>query len=52
MPRPNFLLFMPDQLRADAVSSYGNTVASYVNTVASTPSLDGLTARGVRCTDA
>jgi arylsulfatase A-like enzyme len=45
MPRPNFLLFMPDQLRADAVGCYGNPAAS-------TPSLDALAARGVRCTDA
>ncbi len=45
MSRPNFLLFMPDQLRADALGCFGSPVAS-------TPSFDALAARGVRCTDA
>ncbi len=37
--RPNFLLFMPDQLRADAVGAFGNPVAQ-------TPNIDALAARG------
>lgn len=37
--RPNFLLFMPDQLRADAVGAFGNPVAH-------TPNIDALAARG------
>jgi arylsulfatase A-like enzyme len=39
--RPNLLLFMPDQLRADAVGAFGNPLAR-------TPHLDALAARGVR----
>ncbi len=35
MPRPNLLLFMPDQLRADAVGAFGNPVVQ-------TPSIDAL----------
>lgn len=43
--RPNLVLFMPDQLRADAVGCFGNPVAS-------TPNIDALAARGVRFDDA
>lgn len=43
--RPNMVLFMPDQLRADAVGCFGSTVAK-------TPHLDALAARGVRFDDA
>ena len=43
--RPNLVLFMPDQLRADAVGCFGSTVAS-------TPAIDALAARGVRFDDA
>ncbi len=39
--RPNLLLFMPDQLRADAVGCFGSPVAR-------TPHIDALAARGVR----
>lgn len=39
--RPNLLLFMPDQLRADAVGCFGNDTAT-------TPHLDRLAADGVR----
>lgn len=39
--RPNIVLFMPDQLRADAVGAFGNPVVQ-------TPNLDALAARGVR----
>lgn len=39
MDRPNFVVFMPDQLRADAVGAFGNPVAS-------TPNIDALAARG------
>lgn len=39
--RPNLVLFMPDQLRADAVGCFGNPVAS-------TPNIDALAARGTR----
>jgi len=45
MSRPNLVLFMPDQLRADAVGCFGGAVAR-------TPAFDALAARGVRCTDA
>ncbi|HET6966856.1 MAG TPA: sulfatase-like hydrolase/transferase [Ornithinibacter sp.] len=45
LSRPNFLLFMPDQLRADAVGAFGGPVAS-------TPAIDALAARGVRFTNA
>jgi arylsulfatase A-like enzyme len=37
--RPNLLLFMPDQLRADCVGAFGNPVVR-------TPHLDALAARG------
>jgi arylsulfatase A-like enzyme len=37
--RPNIVLFMPDQLRADAVGVFGNDAAS-------TPNIDALAARG------
>ncbi|MCH2099876.1 MAG: sulfatase-like hydrolase/transferase, partial [Pseudomonadales bacterium] len=43
--RPNILLFMPDQLRADALGCFGNSLAQ-------TPNVDRLAARGVRFTDA
>lgn len=43
--RPNVLLFMPDQLRADAVGCFGNPVVH-------TPNVDALAARGVRFTEA
>lgn len=43
--RPNIVLFMPDQLRADAVGCFGSPVAS-------TPNIDALAARGVRFDDA
>ena len=39
--RPNLVLFMPDQLRADAVGCFGSTVAQ-------TPVIDALAARGAR----
>ena len=39
MDRPNFVLFMPDQLRADAVGAFGNPIAR-------TPNIDALAARG------
>lgn len=39
--RPNIVLFMPDQLRADAVGAFGSPVAQ-------TPVLDALAARGAR----
>lgn len=39
--RPNFVLFMPDQLRADAVGAFGSTIAK-------TPNIDALAARGTR----
>lgn len=39
--RPNVVVFVPDQLRADAVGVFGNTVVS-------TPHVDALAARGVR----
>lgn len=45
MPRPNLVLFMPDQLRADAVGCFGSPVAH-------TPVLDELAARGTRFDDA
>ena len=43
--RPNILLFMPDQLRADCVGAFGNTVVR-------TPNIDALAERGVRFTNA
>ncbi|MGB9347359.1 MAG: sulfatase-like hydrolase/transferase [Ilumatobacteraceae bacterium] len=45
MSRPNIVLFMPDQLRADALGCFGSPVAS-------TPNIDALAARGVRFDDA
>lgn len=41
MSRPNFLLFMTDQQRADSIGAFGNAAAS-------TPNIDTLAARGVR----
>ena len=41
MSRPNLLIFMPDQLRADAVGCFGNPLAH-------TPNVDALAARGTR----
>ncbi len=43
--RPNMVLFMPDQLRADAVGCFGSRIAK-------TPHLDALAARGVCFDDA
>jgi arylsulfatase A-like enzyme len=43
--RPNLLLFMPDQLRADAVGCFGSPLAK-------TPNIDALAARGTTFTDA
>lgn len=43
--RPNLLLFMPDQLRADCVGAFGNDVVR-------TPAIDALAARGVRFVNA
>jgi arylsulfatase A-like enzyme len=43
--RPNLLLFMSDQQRADAIGTFGGTVAR-------TPNLDALAARGTRFTQA
>jgi arylsulfatase A-like enzyme len=45
MSRPNLVLFMPDQLRADALGCFGSPFAR-------TPAFDALAARGVCCTDA
>ena len=45
MTRPNFVLFIPDQLRFDSVGCFGNEIAS-------TPNLDALAARGTRFTRA
>lgn len=45
MTQPNLILFMPDQLRADAVGCFGSTVAR-------TPNIDALAERGTRFTDA
>jgi arylsulfatase A-like enzyme len=41
MARPNLILFMPDELRADALACYGNPVAR-------TPNFDRLAAEGTR----
>jgi len=41
VPRPNILIFMPDQQRADAIGCFGNP---YVQT----PHIDALAARGMR----
>src|SRR5256885_9558358 len=43
--RPNIVLFMPDQLRADAVGAFGSAVAK-------TPHIDALAARGTSFSDA
>jgi arylsulfatase A-like enzyme len=43
--RPNLLLFMPDQLRADAVGAFGQAAAQ-------TPTIDALAEQGVRFTNA
>ena len=43
--QPNFVFFMPDQLRADAVGCFGNSIAK-------TPNIDALAARGVRFDEA
>ncbi|GAA1383505.1 sulfatase-like hydrolase/transferase [Kitasatospora putterlickiae] len=43
--RPNFVVFVADQLRADAVGAFGNP---YVRT----PNIDALAARGTRFTNA
>lgn len=43
--RPNLVLFMPDQLRADTVGCFGNAVVQ-------TPAVDALAARGTRFTSA
>jgi len=43
--RPNILMFMPDQLRADAVGAFGNPLAQ-------TPNIDALAARGTRFSNA
>lgn len=43
--RPNLLLFMPDQLRADCVGAFGNPVVQ-------TPHFDALAARGTRFSNA
>jgi arylsulfatase A-like enzyme len=43
--RPNILMFMPDQLRADAIGAFGNTRAH-------TPNIDALAARGTRFSNA
>ena len=45
MTRPNLLLFMPDQLRADAVGAWGNGVVQ-------TPHIDALAQRGTRFANA
>jgi arylsulfatase A-like enzyme len=42
---PNVLLFMPDQLRADCVGAFGNSVVR-------TPTIDALAERGVRFANA
>lgn len=45
MARPNVVVFVADQLRADAVGSFGNPIVR-------TPHLDALAARGARFTNA
>jgi arylsulfatase A-like enzyme len=45
MSQPNFVVFIPDQLRFDAVGCFGNDLAS-------TPNLDSLAARETRFTRA
>ena len=41
MPRPNILLFMPDQQRTDCIGCFGNPAIH-------TPNIDALAARGMR----
>lgn len=41
MPRPNILIFMPDQQRADCIGCFGNP---YIQT----PNIDALAARGMK----
>lgn len=41
MPRPNILMIMPDQQRADCIGCFGNTHIQ-------TPNIDALAARGVK----
>ncbi len=43
--RPNIVMFMPDQLRADAVGCFGSPIAS-------TPTIDALARRGTRFANA
>jgi arylsulfatase A-like enzyme len=43
--RPNIVVFIPDQLRADALGCFGNAVAS-------TPNIDALAASGTRFAEA
>ena len=45
MTRPNFLIIVADQLRADAVGAFGSPIAS-------TPHIDALAERGARFTNA
>jgi len=45
MYRPNILIFMPDQQRADTVGCFGNAVVQ-------TPHIDALAARGMRFSNA
>lgn len=45
MPRPNIVVFIPDQLRADALGCFGNPSAH-------TPAIDRLAAQGTRFADA
>jgi arylsulfatase A-like enzyme len=43
--RPNLVMFMPDQLRADAVGAFGNRIVQ-------TPNIDALAARGTTFSNA
>lgn len=45
MPRPNFLIVMPDQQRADCIGCFGNSAIQ-------TPNIDMLAARGTRFSNA
>lgn len=45
MTRPNFLIVMPDQQRADSVGCFGNNVVQ-------TPNIDALARRGMKFTNA
>jgi len=45
MSRPNILIFMPDQQRADTVACFGNSAIQ-------TPNIDALAARGTRFSNA